>query len=82
MLAVFVYEAEHYPQPAFAGGLKGWIVHWLMGMLKSSMPHSSGAGLVPCSRLKLGGSLRVPVAGLQKAVCFFLEASVNPLSLP
>lgn len=34
----------------------------------------------------VSGPLRVPVAGLQKAVCFFLEAmingSMNPLSKP
>lgn len=53
-----------------------------MGMLSSIMLHSFGGGLVPCSRLVLGGTLGVPVARLQKAVCFFLEASVNPLSEP
>lgn len=82
MFAVFVYETEHYTQPASTGGLKSWKVHGLMGMLSSIMLHSLGAGLVPCSRLVLSGPLGVPVAGLQKAVCFFLEASVNPLSEP
>lgn len=73
---------QHYTQPASTGGIKSWIVHRLMGMLSSIMLHSFGGGLVPCSRLVLGGTLGVPVARLQKAVCFFLEASVNPLSEP
>lgn len=71
-----------YTQPISAGGLKSWIVLGLMGMLSSIMLHSLGDGLVPCSRLVFGGPLGVPVAGLQKAVCFFLEASANPLSEP
>lgn len=58
--------------------MKQSIIHSLL--LQEAMLHSSGGGLVPCSRLEFGGPLRVPVAGLQKAVCFFLEASVNPLS--
>lgn len=79
---MFVYETEHSTQPASAGGLKSWVVHELMGMLNSIMLHSLEGGLLPCSRQVLGGPLRVPVAGLQKAGCFFLEASASLLSEP
>lgn len=75
-----MYEKEQQVQLASAGYSKSWIVYWLMRVLSGIILCSSRGSLIPCSRLELDGLLRVRVAGLQKAACLFLEASINHLS--
>lgn len=71
---------QQHAQLTSAGYFKSWIVYWLTRVLNSIILHSSRGRLIPCSRLELDVPLRALVAGLQKAVCLFSEASINHLS--